>query len=141
MDLARDFSRYRGNGVSRLYRSLEGENLLYTTAYPVPGDLIFWDNTLDENGDGLWNDPLTHVGMAVLTEQDGTVSYIHHNVRRGIVIEKMNLFRPDAQELMDWGRMKIINSPMRLAKAGVPHPPLWLAGQLFRVLGMGYLFQ
>jgi hypothetical protein len=141
VDLSRDFDNYRGGGVRRLYKSLEAEDLLYTTPYPLSGDLIFWDNTLDENGDGIWNDPLTHVGMAVSTEPDGTVSYIHHHVKRGIVIERMNLFRPDAEKGMEWGRVKIINSPMRLARAGVRHPPLWLAGQLYRILGMGYFFR
>jgi hypothetical protein len=37
------------------------------------------------------------------------------------------------------GRMTIVNSPLRMAEAGKDHPDLWLAGQLFRVLGMGYL--
>ncbi len=141
VDLGRDFVKYGGNGVKRLYKSLEAEELLYTTPYPVSGDLIFWDNTLDLNRDGVWNDPLTHVGMAVGTDQDGTVSYVHQNVSRGIVIERMNLFRPDAEQGWDWGRTKVLNSPMRLALPGVAHPRLWLAGQLFRNLGMGYLFR
>jgi hypothetical protein len=141
MDLARDFGKFRGNGVSRLYKSLEREDLLYSTPYPVPGDLVFWDNTLDENGDGVWNDPLTHVGMVMSTDQDGTVSYVHLHVRKGIVVDRMNLFRPDEQKESHWGQVRIINSPLRMAQPGKPHPPQWLAGQLYRILGMGYLFR
>jgi hypothetical protein len=141
VDLARDFGKYRGGGVARLYRTLEADNLLYNASFPISGDLVFWDNTLDENADGQWNDLLTHVGMVMSTEGDGTVTFIHHNMRKGIILEKMNLLRPDVQKRLDWGQLKLINSPMRLAQPGIPHPPKWLAGQLYRSLGMGYFFQ
>ena len=41
-----------GNGVGRIYKTLETEDLLYTTSTPLVGDIIFWDNTWDANGDG-----------------------------------------------------------------------------------------
>ena len=63
IDLARDFNKYSGNGVTRLYKSLQAQKLLYETRYPVTGDIIFWDNTYDRNEDGRWNDTLTHVGI------------------------------------------------------------------------------
>ncbi len=132
IDLAADFDKYGGNGVSRLFHSLESRDLLYDTAYPLPGDVIFWDDTYDANGDGRWNDELTHVGMAVETEGDGTISFVHLNVRKGIIIERMNLREPDEQEK---------NAPMRLARPGVPHPARWLAGHLYRIMGLGYLFE
>ena len=37
--------------------------------------------------------------------------------------------------------MTIVNSPLRMAEAGKAHPDRWLAGQLYRVLGMGYLLR
>jgi hypothetical protein len=140
IDLARDFDRYSGNGVMRLYQSLEKQNLLYSTPYPATGDVIFWDNTYDRNGDGAWNDALTHMGMVLHSRPDGTIHYVHLNRSRGIVIENMNLLEPNLSKKMIRGQLRILNSPIRLKERGRPHPPLWLAGQLYRVLGMGYLF-
>jgi hypothetical protein len=140
IDLARDFDRYSGNGVMRLYRSLEAQELIYETQLPVTGDIIFWDNTYDRNGDGRWNDTLTHVGMVMNASRDGTIEYVHLNYRRGIVIEYMNLHRPEVHEQLERGRMRILNSPMRMKQAGRSHPQKWLSGQLYRNFGMGYLF-
>lgn len=139
IDLARDFGRYSGSGVTRIYKTLEKESLLYDSSHPLVGDVIFWDNTYDHDGDGKWDDPLTHVGMVTEVSDNGTISYAHHHVRTGIVIEHMNLRSPDVQSRMEWGHLRILNSPLRLAERGKPHPPRWLAGQLYRILGMGYL--
>jgi hypothetical protein len=139
IDLARDFGRYSGGGVTRIYKTLESEGLLYDSSHPLVGDVIFWDNTYDRDDDGKWDDALTHVGMVTEVSNDGTVGYVHYNVRTGIVIENMNLLSPDVQTRMEWGHLRILNSPLRLAERGKPHPPRWLAGQLYRILGMGYL--
>jgi hypothetical protein len=141
IDLARDFNSFTGNGVSRIYQTLERENLLYSTSSPLVGDIIFWDDTYDENGDLFWNDPLSHVGMVVETGDDGTIPYVHYHVTRGITVDYMNLRSPDVMSRMENGRMRVINSPLRLAAAGQPHPPQWLSGQLYRALGMAYLLQ
>ena len=140
IDLARDFGKYSGNGVMRLYRSLEKQNLLYSSPHPATGDVIFWDNTYDRNGDGAWNDTLTHMGMVLRSSPDGTIQYVHLNYSRGIVIENMNLLEPNLSKKLIRGSLRILNSPIRLKERGQPHPPQWLAGQLYRVLGMGYLF-
>jgi hypothetical protein len=140
IDLAQDFNKYKGNGVMRLYKSLEAEDLLYYTQYPVTGDIIFWDNTYDRNEDGQWNDPLTHVGMVMNVSADGSVEYVHLNYRRGIIIEKMNLDQPEIHQRIEKGQMRIVNSPMRMKQAGKAHPENWLSGQLFKIFGMGYLF-
>lgn len=139
LDLSRDLDRYGGNGVTRLYKSLEDRDLLYRTRDPAPGDIIFWDNTYDRNGDGRWNDTLTHTGMVVSTRPDGQVEYIHMNYRRGIILETMNLHHPNAYQDTKRGRITIVNSPMRMKEAGKPHPEKWLASQLYRVFGKGYL--
>jgi len=140
IDLARDFNKYTGNGVTRLYKSLEAEELLYDTRYPVTGDIIFWDNTYDRNEDGKWNDPLTHVGMVMNVSADGDVEYVHLNYHKGIIVEDMNLRHPEIHQQIEKGRMRIINSPMRMKQAGKAHPENWLSGQLFKIFGMGYLF-
>ncbi len=139
IDLAADFARFSGNGVNRLYQTLEARRLLYRAPLPIAGDLVFWDNTWDQDGDGKWDDPLTHVGMVTESSRDGAISYVHLHHSRGVVIESMSLREPDVHQRMENGRMRIVNAPMRLAAPGQPHPAQWLAGQLFRVLGMGYL--
>jgi hypothetical protein len=141
IDLAASFPRYAGNGVERLYRTLEARRLLYESLLPAAGDIVFWDNTWDANGDGKWNDPLTHVGMVVETSREGAVSYVHLHHSRGVVIEPMSLREPGVYQRTEGGRVRVVNAPMRLATPGKPHPAQWLAGQLFRVLGMGYLLK
>ncbi len=61
IDLARDFGLYSGNGVRRLFMTLQKAGLLYAVKYPAPGDIVFWDNTYDANGNGKADDELTHV--------------------------------------------------------------------------------
>jgi hypothetical protein len=141
IDLARDFNKFKGNGVTRIYKTLERDNLLYSNDFPLPGDLIFWDNTYDENEDARWDDPLSHVGMVVRVDEDGTISYVHDHIRNGITIDYMNLRAPDTWKSVENGHVRVINSPMRLAVAGKPHPPDWLSGQLYHALGMAYLLQ
>ncbi len=139
IDLAEDFHRYRGNGVTKLYLSLESEDLLYNTSNPVPGDIILWDNTWDRNGDGQWNDPLTHTGMVFHASEDGNIKYVHLNYSKGIIFESMNLQDPEIQQKLVKGEMVIINSPMRMKQKGKLHPDRWLSSHLYKIFGMGYL--
>ncbi|MCF7949133.1 MAG: CHAP domain-containing protein [Spirochaetia bacterium] len=136
IDLATPMTQYRGNGVTRLYRFLEDEQALYKTRRPKPGDIIFWDNTYDRDGDGQANDYLTHTGMVVSVEEDGTLHYIHHNYRKGVVLARMNLYRPGVYtEIVD-GQQQVINSPMRMR--GSPNFDKWLASELTRSFGRAW---
>ena len=141
IDLARDFNKFPGNGVGRIYKTLETEDLLYTTSTPLVVDIIFWDNTYDANADNGINDPLSHMGMVLKVDDDHTITYIHHHIRRGISTDVMNLRNPAVQEQRELGHIKVINSPLRMAVPGKPHAENWLSGQLYRILGMGYLLQ
>ena len=136
IDLTKDFSSYTGNGVARLYYYLADQDFLYDTLAPQPGDIIFWDNTYDQNEDGRWNDTFTHTGMVVQASEWGTIDYVHHNYRKGIVLERMNLKEPDVHEKEIDGSMVIINSPMRMRSS--PKGPGWLASHLYRDFGRGY---
>jgi hypothetical protein len=136
IDLTKDFSSYTGNGVARLYYYLADQDFLYNTLAPQPGDIIFWDNTYDQNEDGRWNDTFTHTGMVVQASEWGTIDYVHHNYRKGIVLERMNLKEPDVHEKEIDGSMVIINSPMRMRSS--PKGPGWLASHLYRDFGRGY---
>ncbi|HUX21299.1 MAG TPA: CHAP domain-containing protein [Spirochaetia bacterium] len=139
INLGRRFANYTGGGVSRIYQIMNANKLLYTSYYPQPGDIIFWDNTYDENGNGKWDDELTHAGMVVGVSPNGEISYIHQNYARGIVIERMNLLYPSVYTRIIDGVKVTINSPMRMR--GSPPGPYWLSGQLIRSLGKGYLLK
>jgi len=132
IDLRTPMADYSGNGVTRLNSFLKERELLYSTPLPSPGDLVFWDDTYDRNGDGLWNDPLTHVGMVVAVSDEGTISYVHHNYRRGIVLARMNLMKPDTVTEGD----RELNSAMRMRDGNVY--PRWLSSHLYRELGKGW---
>jgi hypothetical protein len=138
IDLAADFELYSGNGVARLFKILKSKKLLYKTELPQPGDIIFWDNTYDSNGDGKRNDPLTHVGMVTGVGEDGTIDYIHQDYQTGIVTARMNLLKPDIFSEKRGDETVILNTPIRMKK-GKRYKGEYLSGQLFRIFGRGYL--
>ncbi|HUX12863.1 MAG TPA: CHAP domain-containing protein [Spirochaetia bacterium] len=138
IDLLPYFNHVTGNGVVRLYRIAQSRNLVYTTQYPRVGDVIFWDNTYDSNGDGKWDDPLTHAGVVVNVRSDGTIAYIHQNYARGIVIEQMNLIYPAESARIEGGKTVVLNSPMRMRSQVYMNPNMVLAGQLYRDFGALY---
>jgi len=138
IDLLSSLSRYTGNGVARLYKFLDENDLLYRTTDPAPGDIIFWDNTWDANGDGEFNDYFTHVGMVVNRLPDGTVEYIHHHYTRGVVLEWMNLHQPDIRYVERDGESVKINSAIRARSAPAAPEGISLASQLYRHLGKAW---
>jgi hypothetical protein len=135
IDIAQDFYRYSGNGVSCLYQGLEAHGALKTGKVPEVGDVVFWDNTWDRNGDGVFgNDPLTHAGIIVQVDEDGTCHYLHASVHAGVTIERMNLHRPSVWKDESG---KVINNGLYLGSYfGNPrNPAKWTAGDLFRAFG------
>lgn len=139
IDLAQAFPNYTGGGTERIYKFLRDKDLLYKTELPKPGDIIFWDNTFDKNGNGKLDDYLTHMGMVVSIDNYGNIEYIHENYRKGIILAKMNLYKPDEYyEIID-GEKIILNDPMRMR--GSPESKDWLSSQLYTDFGMGYLIR
>jgi peptidoglycan DL-endopeptidase CwlO len=51
------------NGVTAIYRYALNHGRVYNGGRPVPGDLVFFRETYDQNRDGRRNDGLTHVGI------------------------------------------------------------------------------
>jgi len=98
--------------------------------WPAPGDLVFFDDTWDRNGNGRRDDPLTHLGIVEWTEPDGTVRFFHR-ASRGVVRGVVTLSRP-ATATDASGRP--LNSPLR-ARAGRDDGAPSLAGQL--LVGFG----
>jgi hypothetical protein len=121
------------SGVAAALRAMErfGTVTRDAGAWPVPGDLVFFDDTYDRNGNGVPDDPLTHVGVVKWVE-DGTVVFMHrggHAVARGA----MTPARPGVATA--GGRT--VNSPLRDKRATASRA--WrddvLAGALFAAFG------
>ena len=136
VDLKKDFARYPGDGVNRLYETLKSWGALDWSRTPVPGDLVIWDHTWDIGNDPNYPDGHTHVGLVLSVSSDGTVEYLHESASRGVVLAYMNLYDPGTA-LTREGRM--INSPMFLGSSpGNPaNPALWTSGQLWSAFGDG----
>lgn len=130
IDLAKEFGRFPGNGVKKLYYYLEERDLLYKTKYPAPGDIIFWNDSWDANGNGRADDPLTHVGMIVSMDQmTGQGTYMHHNYSKGIEIVNINFVDRDNYS---------VNSPMRMKSLPRVEGYKFMASQLMQDLARGY---
>jgi hypothetical protein len=134
IDVAKDFDRFPGNGVNRLYMSLREKKVLHGDKRPRPGDVVIWDNTYDANQDGDRTDDLrTHAGVVLAVDDDGTIYYAHEHLRKGVIIEVMNLEQPTMSKSASG---KLINSPLAMAAApGQPRAERSLSGDLFKRFG------
>jgi hypothetical protein len=134
IDVTKDFDKYSGNGVNRLYMTLKDKGVLHRDKYPRTGDIIVWDNTWDANDDGDRTDDFaTHAGVVLAIDDDGTIHYVHENLFKGVIIEAMNLLQPNVAS-DDSG--KRLNSGMAIAtKTGGPKPEHWLSGDVFNAFG------
>jgi len=112
IDLYRATSReVNANGVRLIHNHVHQHGVLHRRPDVKPGDLVFFDNTWDFNGDGEANDPLTHIGIVEEVEPDGTVVFISR-VASAIERYRMNLEQPhihrtgDGRVLNDYIRRK-----------------------------------
>jgi hypothetical protein len=129
IDLQAAYPRYTGNGVTRIYRYLEEKKLLYRPDEPVPGDIIFWDNSYDKNSNGMADDELTHVGMVVSVGPQGDVVYVHHDYLSGVIFAGM--YPPDPSN-------RIRNSMIRMKSLGPTSDGKSTSGDLYRKAGRGW---
>ena len=132
IDLQAAYPLYTGSGVTRIYRYLEDKKLLYRPDEPAPGDIIFWDNSYDKNGNGLADDELTHIGMVVAVNPEGDVTYIHHDYISGVIFASM--YPPDPSD-------KSRNNGMRIQSLGPTPDGKMTAGDLYRKAGRGWVLE
>ncbi len=118
-----EFARL-GGGVPRIFYTYKGENKVHFSKRPGPGDLVFFDNTWDLNGDTRWNDPMTHVGIVEEVDADGTVNVIHH-CSRGIKRYQFNLDKPTVYQNENG---KVLNSFIRRQNANDPKGTSYVMG-------------
>ena len=115
------------NGVRLIHAHIRNRGTFHQGPVVQPGDLVFFNNTWDYNGDGKVNDPLTHVGIVERQEPDGTVIFISR-VAGAIERYRMNLALPHVHETAD-GR--ILNDYLRRKDVIDPANTGYLTGELF----------
>ena len=77
------------NGVAIFYEIVEAQKDLFggiRNENPLVGDMIFWDNTWDRDGDCSVNDKQTHMGIVKSYNADGagTAQFIHSSSTKGV---------------------------------------------------------
>lgn len=94
-------------GVAAIHR--KARRLGALRRQPRPGDLVFFRETYDRNGDGRRNDGLTHIGVVERVSADGLVTFVHR-ADGGVKRSKLHLRQPHARKdrqgrvLNDWLR-------------------------------------
>lgn len=108
-----EFAEPGENAVKSIFRYAESYGRIFEGGRPVPGDLVFFRDTWDVDGDGSFDDGLSHIGIVEAMDDNGTVSIIHR-VSKGIVRYRMNLDNPWAR---DNGQGTRLNDYIRAAQA------------------------
>ena len=111
--------------VQDFWDRAQAEGWTYRRRIPQPGDLAYFDNTWDANGNGRVDDKLSHIAVVLSVASDGTIEMVHLG-GGGIESLRMNLYRPD-RVLDEDGR--VLNS--YLAAPGYGPGDRRLAGQLW----------
>jgi len=127
---SRTTDRY-ANGVRLIYNHIREYGRLHQGPAVKPGDLVFFDNTWDSNGDGKMNDPLTHVGIVERQDRDGTIIFISR-VAGAVERYRMNLGLPHVHRAADG---KVLNDHLRRKDTGTADHTGYLTGELFTGFG------
>lgn len=114
--------------VASLFDLAVKNDALNWRTVPRPGDLVFFDDTHDRDGDADWNDELTHIGVVIDVEPDGTARFAHGGTSVGRTIGEINLAHPNDHTDANG---KIINSYVREPRADDPPDATYLSGELF----------
>jgi hypothetical protein len=117
----------RANGVRLIHAHIRQQGTFHQGPVVRPGDLVFFNNTWDYNGDGKANDPLTHIGIVERQEPDGTVVFISR-VAGAVERYRMNLALPHVHKTAD-GRT--LNDYLRRKDVIDPANTSYLTGELF----------
>lgn len=96
---------------------------------PRVGDLAFFDDTYDRNGNGRLDDELSHIAVVIDVAKDGTVLMAHSGTSRGRTTLTMNLHHPDVRHAEDGA---VLNDYLRAKRSGDPKGTRYLAGELWR---------
>ena len=119
------------SGVAAAYRTMRAYGVVFGGGgeWPAPGDLVFWRDTYDRNGNGRADDPFTHVGVVEYVV-DGTVVFLHRG-GKAVARGAMTPDRPGEARRDDG---VLLNSALR-EKGPAPGGAPRLAGALFAGYG------
>jgi hypothetical protein len=85
--------------VIDFWTQAEADGRLHHNPIPAIGDLAFFDNTHDRDGNGRMDDLRTHIAIVVDVEPDGTVVLAHKGSRYALI--RMNLLHPTERHSPD----------------------------------------
>ncbi len=120
-----------GLNSAALYDAARSNGVFHRRKKPLPGDVAFFDNTHDRNGNRRLDDKLTHVAVVEKVDDDGTITLVHKG-GSGVTRIVMNL-RHRRLDRDDDGRE--LNSHLRGKTQRDRRRTRYLAGQLWRGFG------
>lgn len=94
LDPLGDRGRPGDNAVTTIWRRAHWLRAL-KRSHPRPGDLVFFRDTYDRNGDGRRNDGLTHIGVVERVHADGSITFVHRS-GQGVTRGHLDLRRRSA---------------------------------------------
>lgn len=114
-------------GSADLYEKGKELGIAHTRKVPSVGDVAFWENTYDRNGNRKVDDGITHSGVVVGVDSDGTIEIVHRG-SSGVAILHMNLLHPGEEV---GPQDKRWNDRVRVPGSRDPSGTRYLAGELF----------
>ena len=119
------------HSISDLYDQAVEAGVAHSRKHPLPGDIVFFDNSYDKNRNGVRDDPFTHVTIVERVDEDGTITMIHLGGKgKPVVRIMMNLHHPNDKRDASG---KKLNSTLRSVHGRDGGPEL--TSQLFRGFG------
>lgn len=110
-----------------LHDAARDQGLLHRRHLPAVGDIAFFDDTYDRDGNGALDDALTHSAVVVGVDDDGTVEMVHVG-SAGVVRLHMNLRHPHDRSGPDGA---LYNDYLRAKTRRDPPGTRYLAGELW----------
>jgi hypothetical protein len=114
-----------------LFEQARSQRVLHRHRMPSPGDVAFFDDTYDRNGNGKIDDPLSHVAVVESVDRDGTIHLVHRG-SQGVARIVMNLKHPEERFDADG---KLINDYLRAHGSKDSPRTRYLAGELWVAFG------
>ncbi len=114
------------SGTELMFRTLKSRGRIVPAGQAKPGDIVFFHNTWDKNGNGLRDDRFTHVALVVEVDSDGRLQVLHYasgKVKRGYMHPKRR------GEARDKNSRRVLNSHVRRGRGRT------LMGQLMFAIG------
>jgi hypothetical protein len=117
------------DAVALLYAAAKRRGSVYHATRPAVGDIVFFHNTYDRNGDGRNNDWYTHAGLVEAVDGKGNIHVLSY-LDKKVTSFAINLEHPRQPSSGD-----VINTQLRPRTAADPEFTQHLGGELFGGFG------